>query len=157
MGTAYRNLFDAELLTSENEDCLPFWKFVRLFEQRSLECPEVDCEREYRPTVEEISIVVSAMRRKRHLCAIQLEPSIGVNTDQGSLDSKIEKEDTRIGVCFCMNAKVDDVVAVIMGCRNPLLLRREKERFQVIGNMYVPGVMHGEALERFEEVEIELV
>jgi hypothetical protein len=97
------------------------------------------------------------MWRKRHLCAIQLEPSIDVNTGQGSLDSKIEKEDTTIGVCCCKNAKVDDVVAVIVGCGNPLLLRRENKRFQVIGNMYVPSLMHGEALERFEQVEIELV
>jgi hypothetical protein len=96
------------------------------------------------------------MRHKRHLCAIQLAPSIDVNTDQGSLDSKIEKEDTAIGVCFCSSAKVDDVVAVIVGCSNPLLLRRENKRFQVIGNMWVHGFMQGEALRKFEEAEIEL-
>lgn len=157
MDTTYRNLFDAVRLFREKERHLPFRKFVRLFEQRSLDCPEDDCEEENRPTFRDISLVVSAMRRNRHLCAIQLESSIGFKTDQGPLDSKIEKEDNTIGVCFCKNAKIDDVVAVIVGCRNPLLLRRENERFQVIGNMWVPGFMEGEALERFEEVEIELV
>jgi hypothetical protein len=157
METAYRNLFDAERLIGEKDDRLPFWKFMQLFEQRHIDRPDDDCEIKYRLTFQEISIVVSAMWRKRHLCAIQLEPSIDVNTGQGSLDSKIEKEDTTIGVCCCKNAKVDDVVAVIVGCGNPLLLRRENKRFQVIGNMYVPSLMHGEALERFEQVEIELV
>lgn len=157
METAYRNLFDAEVLIGEKENRLPFRKFVRLFEQRPLDLLEDDREKEYRPTFRDISIVVSAMRRKRHLCAIQLEPSIDFKTDKGSLDSKIEKEDTTTGVCYCSSAKVDDVVAVIVGCRNPLLLRRKYERFQVIGNIYVPGLMQGEALKQFEEVEIELV
>jgi hypothetical protein len=157
METAYHNLFDAQKLIGEKDDRLPFWKFVKLCEQRPLDRPNDDREIEYPPTIQEISFMVSAMRRKRHLCAIQLEPSIDVNTDQGSLDSKIETEDTTIGVCFCSSAQVDDVVAVIVGCSNPLLLRRENERFQVIGNMWVPGFMHGQALKRFEEAEIELV
>ncbi|PMD13545.1 HET-domain-containing protein [Hyaloscypha hepaticicola] len=157
MKTAWRNLFSAETFVGEEEDRLPFWKFVGFFDQRPLDLPEGDRKKEYRPTFQDISMVVSAMRRKRHLCAIQLAPSIDVNMDQGSLDLKIEKEDTTIGVCYCKNAKVDDVVAVIVGCRNPLLLRRKNERFQVIGNMWVLGFMHGEALKKFEEVEIELV
>ena len=119
---------------------------MRLFEQRPLDRPDDDREIEYRPTFQEISIAVSAMWRKRHLCAIQLKPSMDFKADQGSLDSKFETEDTTIGVCYCKNAKVDDVVAVIVGCSKPLLLRRENERFQVISNIWVPGFMHGEAL-----------
>jgi len=157
METAYCILFEAERFAGEKDDYLPFWKFLQLCEQRSLDRPEDDRGKDYRPTFQDVSIVVSAMRRKRRLCAIQLAPSVDVNTDQGSLDSEIETGDTTIGVCFCSSAQVDDVVAVIVGCRNPLLLRRENERFQVIGNMYVPGLTHGEALERFAEVEIELV
>ncbi len=153
--TAYHNLFHGGI--DRKEDSLPFWKFVQLFEQRYLDRPEGDCEKGYNPTIQDISLVVSAMTRKRYLCAIQVASSIDVNTDQGSLDSKIEKEYTTIGACYSSSAKVDDVVAVIVGCCNPLLLRRKKERFQVIGNMYVHGFMRGEALKKFEEVEIELV
>jgi hypothetical protein len=155
MKSAWHNLFDAEL--SKKDDCLPFRKFVRLFEQRPLDRPDDDREIEYLPTKKETSIMVSFMWRKRHLCVIQLAPSVDVNTDQGSLDLEIKTGDTTIGVCFCSSAQVDDVVAVIVGCRNPLLLRRENKRFQVIGNLWVPGFMHGQALKKFEEVEIELV
>ena len=157
MKLAYRNLFDAEQMIGEKHNRQPFRDFVRLFEQRPLDRPDDGREIEYRPTFQEISILASAMWRKRRLCAIQLEPSMDFKAEQGSLDSKIETEDTTIGVCFCSSAQVDDVVAVIVGCSNPLLLRRKNERFQVIGNMWVPGFMHGQALKKFNEVEIELV
>jgi hypothetical protein len=43
-------------------------------------------------------------------------------------------------------AKPGDEICVLFGCQSPLLLRRTQEtRYQVVGECYVYGLMHGEA------------
>ncbi|MCJ1358625.1 MAG: hypothetical protein MMC33_008625 [Icmadophila ericetorum] len=55
-----------------------------------------------------------------------------------------------------VETQVGDFVAVIIGCRIPLILREVEgtEHFQIVGPAYVSGIMHGEALEKLPEREI---
>lgn len=56
-------------------------------------------------------------------------------------------------------AKTGDTIAVIHGCKTPLVLRRrEPDGYILIGECYVQGIMYGEAMEMgFDEKEIALV
>jgi hypothetical protein len=44
-----------------------------------------------------------------------------------------------------------DIIAVLPGCHVPLVLRREGERFRVLGESYVHGIMAGELQEMLEQ------
>ncbi|KAM0800502.1 heterokaryon incompatibility protein-domain-containing protein, partial [Usnea florida] len=44
-------------------------------------------------------------------------------------------------------ARPTDVVAVLLGCSVPMLLRKVESRYQVLGEAYVHGIMEGEAME----------
>ncbi|KAM3073427.1 hypothetical protein ACMFMG_004677 [Clarireedia jacksonii] len=48
-------------------------------------------------------------------------------------------------------SKAGDVVAVVPGCDVPLVLRKEGERFRVLGEGYVHGIMSGELQEMLEK------
>ena len=43
-----------------------------------------------------------------------------------------------------------DVVAILKGCRVPLILRKHKDHYIIIGTSSIPGIMEGEAKELFE-------
>jgi hypothetical protein len=43
-----------------------------------------------------------------------------------------------------------DVVAILKGCRVPLILRKHKDHYIIIGTSSIPGLMEGEAKELFE-------
>jgi hypothetical protein len=53
--------------------------------------------------------------------------------------------------------KAGDVVAVVPGCDVPLVLRKEGERFRVLGEGYVHGIMSGELQEMLEQGTRKLV
>ncbi|KAK4446257.1 heterokaryon incompatibility protein-domain-containing protein [Podospora aff. communis PSN243] len=57
------------------------------------------------------------------------------------------------------SSQIGDEVWVLKGARTPFILRRkEPGRYQVIGEAYVHGIMHGEALQgSFEPTPLELV
>ena len=44
-------------------------------------------------------------------------------------------------------ARCGDVVAVLMGCDTPLVLRRRDGEYEVVGECYVHGIMHGEVID----------
>ncbi|PQE04207.1 heterokaryon incompatibility protein [Rutstroemia sp. NJR-2017a BVV2] len=50
-----------------------------------------------------------------------------------------------------------DIIAVLPGCPTPLVLRREGERFRVIGEAYVHGIMSGELQEMLEQGKRKMV
>ncbi|PQE08917.1 heterokaryon incompatibility protein [Rutstroemia sp. NJR-2017a WRK4] len=50
-----------------------------------------------------------------------------------------------------------DIIAVLPGCHTPLVLRREGERFRVIGEAYVHGIMAGELQGMLEQGTRKLV
>ena len=56
-------------------------------------------------------------------------------------------------------AKTGDTLAIVNGCKTPLVLRqREPDGYVLIGDCYVHGIMYGEALEMgFDETEIALI
>jgi hypothetical protein len=49
-----------------------------------------------------------------------------------------------------------DCIAVVPGCSVPLVLRREKEMFRVIGECYVHGIMSGEVMALLERGDAEM-
>jgi hypothetical protein len=58
----------------------------------------------------------------------------------------IVTENGRAGLGF-WNAEVGDVVAVLLGCRFPVILRPVDGHYVLIGEAYVDGLMGGEALD----------
>ena len=52
-------------------------------------------------------------------------------------------------------AKSGDVVAVLYGCKMPMILRPEEDHFVVVGECYVHGAMYGEALRNVDAKERE--
>lgn len=54
-----------------------------------------------------------------------------------------------IGICP-RNMQRGDVVAIVRGCRVPVLLRGQGQYFRLVGPAYVSGIMQGEALSRLD-------
>ncbi|KAF2113551.1 heterokaryon incompatibility protein-domain-containing protein [Lophiotrema nucula] len=44
-----------------------------------------------------------------------------------------------------------DLIAVVLGCSTPLAIRRRGDKYQVLGEAYVQGLMDGEAIEALRE------
>jgi len=60
-------------------------------------------------------------------------------------------------LCFTVaDVELGDKIAIILGCRAPYVLREDGDGFLKIGQTYIRGLMHGEALddERYELQEI---
>lgn len=47
--------------------------------------------------------------------------------------------------------RAGDIVAIVSGCDVPLVLRQEGNRFRVLGESYVHGMMSGEILKMLEQ------
>lgn len=50
-----------------------------------------------------------------------------------------------------------DLVCVLLGCPVPMVLRPIDDHFEVIGDIYIDGIMFGEAIQALEEGKAELV
>ena len=48
-----------------------------------------------------------------------------------------------------------DIVCVLFGAQVPFILRRKDSRYQLVGESYVHGIMHGEAIKMLEDGELE--
>jgi hypothetical protein len=51
-------------------------------------------------------------------------------------------------------AQVDDVVCVLLGCPTPMVLRPRGDMWEVIGDVYLDGIMFGEVMKKLDEGEI---
>ena len=49
-----------------------------------------------------------------------------------------------------------DIVAILQGCKVPLMLREHGSHFIIVGPCYVPGMMDSEAVAEMEGVIIDL-
>jgi hypothetical protein len=49
-----------------------------------------------------------------------------------------------------------DLICVFPGCPTPMVLRPVAEHFELLGPVYVPGIMLGEAMTALEEGTVEL-
>jgi hypothetical protein len=47
-----------------------------------------------------------------------------------------------------VGTEVGDEVILLLGCPVPLVLRRQVDKFQVIGDAYIYGLMEGQVFER---------
>jgi len=63
--------------------------------------------------------------------------------------------DVVFGLCH-PEAEVGDVVAIVLGCSEPVILHPRNDCYEVAGQAYVPGFMHGEAILKLADVEISL-
>lgn len=52
--------------------------------------------------------------------------------------------------------KAGDVVCVLLGCSVPMVLRPVANHFEVIGDIYLHGIMYGEAMKALEEGKVQL-
>lgn len=59
----------------------------------------------------------------------------------------------RIGIGPC-SMRTGDIVAVLYGEGNPLVLRPSREQFSLVGSCYIHGIMAGEALEGAIQEEV---
>jgi hypothetical protein len=46
--------------------------------------------------------------------------------------------------------EVGDKIVVLLGCNFPVVLREVGEHWELIGEIYVDGIMNGEAMDRLE-------
>lgn len=60
------------------------------------------------------------------------------------------------GLCH-PTAEVGDVVAIVLGCSEPVILHPRNDRYEVVGQTYVHDFMHSEAIGKLADVEISLV
>jgi hypothetical protein len=49
-----------------------------------------------------------------------------------------------------------DIVCVLLGCNLPIILRPVEEHYEVIGEIYIHGIMQGEAMQALERGEVHL-
>ncbi|KAH8750648.1 heterokaryon incompatibility protein-domain-containing protein [Hyaloscypha finlandica] len=156
MKIAYELLFYLDILPHEAELELPPNKFYELCESADIASPGKELSKLEEERL--LDRVLYGMRRRRQLCSINLAPSVHGLKNQDPPDPANREGETVMGVCS-RNARTGDVVTVVRGCKYPILLRRveDRKKYEVIGVIYVCGFMEGEALKRFEEVDIELV
>jgi hypothetical protein len=57
---------------------------------------------------------------------------------------------------YADRVKEGDLVCVLLGCPVPMILRPVHNYYEVIGDIYIDGIMFGEAIEALEEGKVEL-
>jgi hypothetical protein len=156
----YETLLYIEHCPYNAEQILTFENFYQLCEWISLsDLSEAESITTTNLTHKNTSKFVYYMRHPRCLCSLKLASTqnvLSINGKSSPDSSASEQLTTAISLCS-RNARIGDVVAVVRGCCHPLLLRPVHDRYELIMETYVYGFMKGEALERFPEVEIELV
>jgi hypothetical protein len=65
-------------------------------------------------------------------------------------------ENGRVGLAAAA-AQKGDKIAVLMGCGMPILLRRERDGWTVVGECYLYGIMEGEVANAIDERRVEIV
>jgi Heterokaryon incompatibility protein (HET) len=54
------------------------------------------------------------------------------------------------------NTTKGDIICVLLGCRSPVVLRKENEHYVLIGEAYIEGFMNGEAMDALRDGEFVL-
>lgn len=57
---------------------------------------------------------------------------------------------------YTNKAKEGDIVCVLVGCSVPMLLRPVKDHHELVGEVYLDGIMYGEAMEALDHGEVQL-
>jgi hypothetical protein len=52
--------------------------------------------------------------------------------------------------------KVGDLVCVLLGCNLPMILRPVEDHYELIGEIYIHGIMHGEVMQALDRREVQL-
>ena len=64
---------------------------------------------------------------------------------------------TTLGMCHPKRAKINDVAVVVRGCEHPILVRKKENGYELVCELYVHGIMFGEAMGRYPEMDIEFI
>jgi hypothetical protein len=82
-----------------------------------------------------------------HLQLFSVEIQEPTNSIQSSIQSIMSRSSRKsIGRGDLSLAKDGDVVAIVYGCKLPILLHKEGHGYRVLSGLYVHGFMHGEAI-----------
>jgi hypothetical protein len=93
-----------------------------------------------------------------HLQLFSVEIQEPTNSNQGSIQSIVSRNSRKsIGRGDLSLAKDGDVVAIVHGCKLPILLHREDHGYRVLSGLYVHGFLHGEAIGQYPETDIDLI
>jgi hypothetical protein len=81
-----------------------------------------------------------------------------------SLDIRHENKETTSGFLLqrtlsnChKDAKVGDTVAIVLSCKRPVLLHKKGDKYELTHGLYRYDNMHGEAIGKYKEVDIEII
>jgi hypothetical protein len=115
-------------------------------------------EREFNSRWTTFQLEALHMATSNHLRLFSVEIQQPINPTQSS-DQSISSRNSRksIGRGDLSFAKDGDMVAIVHGCKLPILLRKEDHGYRVLSGLYVNGFMHGEAIGQFPEVDIDLI
>ena len=64
---------------------------------------------------------------------------------------------TTLGMCYPKHVKIGDVAVIVRGCKHPLLIREKENGNKIISELYIHGVMYGEAMEIYPETYIKFI
>lgn len=59
-------------------------------------------------------------------------------------------------VCYSEEVKIGDIVCILLGCPIPMVLRPVDDHYLLIGDIYLDGVMYGEAIKLLNKGKTEL-
>jgi len=80
------------------------------------------------------------------------------NLTQGSDQCIVSRNSKKsIGRGDLRFAKDGDMVAIVHGCKLPILLHKEDQGYRVLSGLYVHGFMHGEAIGQYPETDIDII
>jgi hypothetical protein len=65
------------------------------------------------------------------------------------------EESTTLGLCF-PNAQAGDIIAIVLGRRDPVVVRPRNDHYELIGEAFVHGYMDGGVVGKLPEVDITL-
>jgi hypothetical protein len=56
---------------------------------------------------------------------------------------------------WCHRAEIrnEDLVCILLGCPTPVVLRSVEEHYEYVGDIYVEGIMYGEAMDALDRRE----
>jgi hypothetical protein len=96
------------------------------------------------------------------LLALDLRKWLFSVTIPVQMESNIGSEDTavfsRAAIGHCpRNARIGDVAAVILGCKQPVLLRKTGKQYELVGAIYLREFMDEETVKLLPHVDIELI
>ena len=59
-------------------------------------------------------------------------------------------------ICYSDRIRNEDLVCILLGCPTPMVLRRIVDHYDYVGDVYVAGIMYGEAMDALNDGKFQL-